>query len=289
MNNSNIFPNFGDSFGKYVFDDICYETQYSITYYGRNTQSNQEVVIKLFLNSSDFEDFTDFNYEETAANEIELLRKCQCKYVIELLDVFEYKNHKCAVFPKAETDLLNYVITLKTKEFVGEDLVLKTAYVLLKGIKDLNKREIMHRDIKPENIVLMKKNPSINDIKIIDLGFATDIKKHENDPDTCFCGTITYSAPEVMKGWNYGKECDVFSIGATLYTICAKELPFSTDSMLNAYKDKVNGCPSFNNNVKEYYSSDLLDLIHSMLDPNPKTRITAEEALGSSLFSSQMY
>ena len=60
-------------------------------------------------------------------------------------------------------------------------------------------------------------------VKLIDFGFSIiSHKKKENLPVT---GTPYYIAPEVLSS-NYGKECDIWSLGAVLYQLVTGTVPF---------------------------------------------------------------
>jgi serine/threonine protein kinase len=83
----------------------------------------------------------------------------------------------------------------------------KIAMQLLKTIKYLNEVKICHRDLKPENIII---NPETIHIKLIDFGLSSlysEFTHLETKVDTPY-----YVAPEVLDK-NYGKECDIRSIG----------------------------------------------------------------------------
>eukprot|EP00352_Strombidinopsis_acuminata_P007482 CAMPEP_0176367520 /NCGR_PEP_ID=MMETSP0126-20121128/21939_1 /TAXON_ID=141414 ORGANISM="Strombidinopsis acuminatum, Strain SPMC142" /NCGR_SAMPLE_ID=MMETSP0126 /ASSEMBLY_ACC=CAM_ASM_000229 /LENGTH=72 /DNA_ID=CAMNT_0017725377 /DNA_START=496 /DNA_END=714 /DNA_ORIENTATION=- len=66
----------------------------------------------------------------------------------------------------------------------------------------------MHRDIKPENIMIDKDY----NVKLVDFGLA--IQTNTKNDETC--GTGYYMSPEVINN-RYGPECDLWSIGITLY------------------------------------------------------------------------
>ena len=53
---------------------------------------------------------------------------------------------------------------------------------------------ILHRDLKTENILVSDKNRLI----IADFGFSRYQLPHEKS--TTFCGSMAYSAPELLKG-----------------------------------------------------------------------------------------
>jgi len=58
---------------------------------------------------------------------------------------------------------------------------------------------IVHCDLKPENI-LLEDNRELQQLKIIDFGFAQEINKADNQRLSKTWGTPHYSAPEVFEG-----------------------------------------------------------------------------------------
>lgn len=67
--------------------------------------------------------------------------------------------------------------------------------------------KIVHRDLKPENILIVNNNTKKNDIensniivKLIDFGFSN--QWCENEMLRTSCGSLAYSAPEILLGLN---------------------------------------------------------------------------------------
>lgn len=73
------------------------------------------------------------------------------------------------------------------------------------GICYFHQYNIVHRDLKLENLMV---NNGV--IKIIDFGLAGDCTNSAlNTP----CGTLHYTAPEVLNSYDYGTKADMWSFG----------------------------------------------------------------------------
>lgn len=85
-----------------------------------------------------------------------------------------------------------------------------------------------HRDLKLENILLDKNE----NVKLCDFGFTREYEGKLSYLQT-FCGTVCYSAPEMLKGEKYAAEkVDVWSLGIILFALLTGELPFDDDDDL---------------------------------------------------------
>ena len=82
---------------------------------------------------------------------------------------------------------------------------------MLSAFQYLHEENIVHRDLKAENLMLDDQH----NLKIIDFGLSNDMTGKEY-LDTQ-CGSMAYSAPELLGSYNYGKEVDIWSIGVCLY------------------------------------------------------------------------
>ena len=64
-------------------------------------------------------------------------------------------------------------------------------------------------------------------IKLIDFGFAIVSNRKKAHLDVA--GTPYYIAPEVLSG-QYGKQCDIWSLGVVLYQLLTGQMPFDGNS-----------------------------------------------------------
>lgn len=66
-------------------------------------------------------------------------------------------------------------------------------------------------------------------VKLCDFGFTREYEGKSSYLQT-WCGTVCYSAPEMLKGEKYaGEKVDVWSLGIILYALLCGELPFDED------------------------------------------------------------
>ncbi|KAF2435126.1 kinase-like protein [Tothia fuscella] len=96
---------------------------------------------------------------------------------------------------------------------------------LVGAVSYVHQKSCVHRDLKLENILLDKNE----NVKLVDFGFTREYEGKSSYLQT-WCGTVCYSAPEMLKGEKYaGEKVDVWSLGIILYALLCGELPFDED------------------------------------------------------------
>ena len=95
-----------------------------------------------------------------------------------------------------------------------------------------------------------------------------------------------FVAPETIKDDNYDEQCDIYSIGILAYYIITGKIPYINYSYSDPKDYILNNKTSneFIDPLFENISSQGKNLIKSMINKNPKNRITAEKALKSNWF-----
>lgn len=108
---------------------------------------------------------------------------------------------------------------------MDEAKVQKIFTQLVGAVSYVHSKSCVHRDLKLENILLDKHG----NVKLVDFGFTREYQGTTSYLQT-WCGTICYSAPEMLKGEKYaGEKVDVWSLGIILYALLCGELPFDED------------------------------------------------------------
>ncbi|KAL4896439.1 hypothetical protein BDV59DRAFT_170651 [Aspergillus ambiguus] len=143
---------------------------------------------------------------------------------------------------------------------------------LVGAVAYVHSKSCVHRDLKLENILLDKHE----NVKLCDFGFTREYEGKSSYLQT-FCGTICYSAPEMLKGEKYaGEKVDVWSLGIILYALLAGELPFDEDDDQVTKTRILTEEPTFN----DKFTDDAKSLINLLLSKRPLIRPTLDEILG---------
>lgn len=93
-------------------------------------------------------------------------------------------------------------------------------------------------------------------------------------------GTSSTMAPEVLMGYAYGFECDIWSIGIVYYEWLTGKYPYSALTDIERLK-KMNQPPSF----PLFVSADSKDFILKCLKVNPQERIRWRDIFQHKLIS----
>ncbi|PWW76146.1 kinase-like protein [Tuber magnatum] len=141
---------------------------------------------------------------------------------------------------------------------------------LVGAVSYVHMNNCVHRDLKLENILLDKHE----NVKLCDFGFTREYERQKLLQT--FCGTVCYSAPEMLKGEKYmAHAVDVWSLGVILYALLCGELPFDEDieddTKLKILKDE----PKYPEDLPE----DAVSLLKACLMKRPGLRPTLDEVL----------
>ncbi|KAG9014943.1 hypothetical protein FRB94_007015 [Tulasnella sp. JGI-2019a] len=235
--------------------------------------------------------------------EVQIMRGIDHPSIVKLISFSESQEHYFLVLELMEGGELFHQIVKLT--YFSEHLARHVILQVAKGIRYLHEeRGVVHRDIKPENIlferipIIPSKNQSqrpydedkedegefidgvggggIGRVKIADFGLSKIVWDEQTMTP---CGTVGYTAPEIVKDERYSKSVDMWALGCVLYTLLCGFPPFYDES-INVLTEKVaRGYYTFLSPWWDDISASSKDLITHLLCVDPTQRYTIDEFL----------
>ncbi|KAM9289011.1 SNF-related serine/threonine-protein kinase-like [Morus bassanus] len=143
---------------------------------------------------------------------------------------------------------------------------------IVHAISYCHKLHVVHRDLKPENVVFFQEQGVV---KLTDFGFSNHFQPGKML--TTSCGSLAYSAPEILLGDEYDAPAvDIWSLGVILYMLVCGHPPFqeANDS------ETLTMIMDCRYTVPPHVSAQCADLISRMLQRDPKQRASLEQIKG---------
>ena len=129
--------------------------------------------------------------------------------------VMEYCNGK---------NLHQFIRSKKPKKHITEAEAKPIFRQIVSAVAYMHDLGLVHRDLKLENI-LINDFAGLNEIKLIDFGFATNCQ--EGHKLSMFCGTPCYMDPDLVNHRKYnGQAVDIWALGVILYLLITGGVPF---------------------------------------------------------------
>ncbi|GAA6004456.1 hypothetical protein JCM10207_000734 [Rhodosporidiobolus poonsookiae] len=235
--------------------------------------------------------------------EVQIMRGLNHPSIVRLLDFTESREHYYLTLElMAGGELFHQIVKLT---YFSEELSRHVILQVAQGIRYLHEEKgVVHRDIKPENIlfeaipIIPSKHPKhrpydeekedegefipgvggggIGRVKIADFGLSKVVWSAETMTP---CGTVGYTAPEIVKDERYSKSVDLWALGCVLYTLLCGFPPFYDESIHVLTEKVAKGYYTFLSPWWDDISASSKDLITHLLDVDPEKRYTIDEFL----------
>lgn len=239
-------------------------------------------------------------------SEIKILQMMHHEKIVKIYEVHETGDQLVVVMELMSGGLLSHYIKEQPK--LHPNVIREIMRQLLQGLEYMASLGVIHRDIKPDNILIEKfvtvGQDKVPSIKIVDMGIACF---EDQEPDFLFAGTAGFIAPEIFKCDNAKNhspvlrdkkhfECmtegvpmlttkvDVYSAGIIFYQMITGRSPFAFKELSIEQANEL-GKVSFDSIYINKFAKSGVDLLKKMLDPKPKTRPSATEALAHDYFT----
>lgn len=278
------------------------EGAFSIVYKARHISSNTFVAIKILRKFQ-----MDQAQKQSVLKEVTIMRQLNHPNIVRFiefidLDKYYYIVQELAVGGEVFTAIVNFT-------YFSEDVARHVITQVAHAIRYLHDEVgVVHRDIKPENLLFYpvpfhaSPNPyaklrrsddpnskkdegiftpgvggaTIGVVKLADFGLSKQIWEHNTKTP---CGTVGYTAPEIVRDQRYSREVDMWALGCVLYTFLCGFPPFY-DERIEMLTEKVaKGEYTFLKPWWDEISPEAKYCVSRLLTVDPNHRYTIDEFL----------
>ncbi len=237
-----------------------------------DTLLDREVAVKQVTSTTGMDDAAAREVRQRALREGRNAAQLSHEHAIAMYDVAVESDEPWLVMEylpsRSLAEAMNLVDTLPPRE------VAQIGAQIAAALTDAHAAGILHRDIKPGNILVADRGDALGIVKISDFGIARAKGDAPSGKAGVITGTPAYFAPEVARGDDPTEASDVFSLGATLYTVVEGQPPFGLDSDPIALLHRVAKAEIYRPSL----SGPLTDTLLHMLEPDPTRRPTMAQA-----------
>eukprot|EP01083_Nonionella_stella_P266706 901846_1 len=214
----------------------------------------------------------------TSRKTLKIIKTLSHVNIIQLCDVFETSRSIYLIKEMSPSGPLLQEIA-KLGQYTGTHCI-QIVRQIAEGVQYMHSKGIVHRDLKPENILCCSPH-NIRHIKVCDFGISKMLNQNirSHNTMTTLCGTINYTAPEVLKRKPYGFAVDYWSIGVIMYILLCGYPPFygQTDGQIEA--QIMNDAVEFEDEDWQHIALDTKDLVKGLLCKNVHKRLSCDDVL----------
>src|ERR1035438_1797376 len=102
--------------------------------------------------------------------------------------------------------------------------------------------EVIHRDFKSGNVMLVPGTSRVSAV-VTDFGLARQAHDDISLTQTGMVGTVSYMAPEQIRGEELTPATDIYALGVVMYEMVTGQLPFKGDSKVTVALKHLNDEP----------------------------------------------
>lgn len=251
--------------GMYDLGETIGEGHYAVVKLAKHVFTGETVAVKVIDKMK-----LDAATRLQMLQEVRLMKLVQHPFVVRLYEVIDTQTKLYLVLEFADGgDMYDYI--MRHEGGLQEEMARKYFRQIVTAIQYCHKLHVVHRDLKPENVVFFEK---LGLVKLTDFGFSNKFSPGQRLRTSC--GSLAYSAPEILLGDAYDAPAvDIWSLGVILYMLVCGAAPFqeANDSeTLTMIMDCKYTFPT-------HISPGCKSLISRMLQRQPELRSSLEDII----------
>ncbi|KAG8533605.1 uncharacterized protein KY384_001345 [Bacidia gigantensis] len=218
--------------------------------------------------------------------EVQIMRQIEHPSIVQLLDFSESPQYYYIVLELCPGGELFHQIVRLT--YFSEDLSRHVIVQVAEALEYLHETAgVVHRHPRPRGpededkadegeFIPGRGSGGIGKIKIADFGLSKIIWDSQTMTP---CGTVGYTAPEIVKDERYSKSVDMWALGCVLYTLLCGFPPFYDESIQVLTEKVARGQYTFLSPWWDDISKSAQDLVSHLLTVDPNKRYTIKQFL----------
>src|SRR5579864_5932170 len=200
--------------------------------------------------------------------EILLASKVSHKNILRIHDLGDVGGLKFISMAYVDGKDLHQIIAAEGKLPVPR--ALRITRQLCLALEAAHSEGVIHRDLKPQNVLVDKDDQ----VYVSDFGLAKSLEVHTSMLTATgeVSGTPRYMSPEQVESGLVDHRSDLYSLGLILYEMVTADLPFQSDSVMQAMFQRVTQSPKSPKVVNPDLPDYLVNIIMRCLDKDPDQR-----------------
>ena len=257
---------------KYRIDESLGEGGFAMVYKGFDLHLKRSVAIKVLKHSS-----SDPAFQARFAQECESMAHMDHPGIVTVYSFGKADQQSCLIMQLVEGPSL---YELSRDKVLPIEEVVPLALQVCDAMDYAHNQGFLHRDLTLKNIMVEKKSPVENKIKILDFGLAKLLNNPGITLTNVISGTPHFMAPEQINLEKQDGRLDVFAFGVGLYLMTTGKYPFPGEHATAVMYQTVNGPdPDF----PEDYPASFAALVLKCLARKPDDRYSDFAAVKADL------
>mmetsp|Transcript_7532 Transcript_7532/g.12795 ORF Transcript_7532/g.12795 Transcript_7532/m.12795 type:complete len:655 (+) Transcript_7532:122-2086(+) len=219
---------------------------------------------------------------EELRQEIKIQRSLDHPNIVKLIESFEDIEKQRIYIVMELCTGGSLVSRMKTHRYgYGERAAATLLEKMLSAVLYCHRRGFIHRDIKLDNFIYETEAEDA-ELKLIDFGFACELKEGKEEEMFERLGTLSYMAPELLgqdKRKAYDSSVDMWSLGVVSYMLLCGRRPFHHNDRKKKIRMIIDDPVTFDSVEWNRISAAAKDFCTKLMQKEPGKRMSASDAL----------
>ncbi|XP_058823927.1 SNF-related serine/threonine-protein kinase [Topomyia yanbarensis] len=202
--------------GLYDLEETLGSGHFAVVKLARHVFTGEKVAVKV-IEKTKLDDISRAHLFQ----EVRCMKLVQHPNVVRLYEVIDTQTKLYLILELGDGgDLYDYI--MRHDKGLSENVAREYFRQIVRAISYCHQLHVVHRDLKPENVVFFEK---LGVVKLTDFGFSNKFCPGQKLETSC--GSLAYSAPEILLGDSYDAPAvDVWSLGVILFMLVCGHPPF---------------------------------------------------------------